>query len=499
MGMDRWSLYAGIKESKREVAIFALILFLGISLRLLDITQPFLGDYTWNETHYAMIARNFSNHNLLEQYTEAGLEYTSSPMVPWMIYASFQVFGEHEWAARLPIFTLGIFSLCLFFLVAKELYSIRVALLAMFIASTVPGIVCFSWNIQPDGPMTTFSLAALLAMIYFRRKGQITWFVVSLVSLTLAVSTKYTAILMYPVLLRVWCDKLRERGTTLGWLLLALYLFVPLIPPVAWIVWGRVHSSQPNVYVSFGDFAVRSGEWQATAWAQALLNIWPNLSRQMGGMLWCSMLLVSPLFVLSTLSLDTFRRHITLILLTGPWFLQIIYPRSWITNEYYTYPALYGLSIFFAIVLCKLWDNGRVFLNLSGRTAIIAAFLTLCLVAFSNVWDYKETYHKSFYPWYIVSQPEPFYSAKVVNSLNQGREMVLVDVRQTAYYVAGDFRHTRRSWWGSSDAETVQAIESGQFKYLVFTYQPTIGIMNAIYENGYNQIAPAAWEKAADP
>jgi 4-amino-4-deoxy-L-arabinose transferase-like glycosyltransferase len=504
--MGRWSfvklfqrLYAGIKGSKREVAIFACILLLGIFFRLLDITQPFIGDYTWNEAHYAMIARNFYEHNLLEQYTEAGLEYTSSPIVPWMIYASFKLFGEHEWAARLPIFILGIFSLCLLFLIAKELYSRRVALLAMFIAATAPGIVFYSWNIQPDGPMITCSLSALLTMIYFRRRGQMKWFILSLASLVLAVSTKYTAILMYPVLIRVWLGKLQGRRTASSWLLLVLYLVVPLILPATWIVWGQVHSSHPDVYLSFEDFAVRSSEWHTTTWAQALLSIWPNLSRQMGRILWCSILLVSPFLVLRVLSLDIAKRHITLILLTGPWFLQLIYPYSWIKNDYYTYPALYGLSILFALILCRVSDNSRVLLNLSRRATVTASFLALGLVVFSNVWDYKETYHKSFYPWYIVSQPEPFYSAKVVNSLNQGRETVLADVQQTVYYVGGDFRHTKRRWWGESDSEAIQAIESGQFKYLVFTYRPTIGIMNAIYENGYNQIAPAAWERAATP
>lgn len=123
--------------------------------------------------------------------------------------------------------------------------------------------------------------------------------------------------------------------------------------------------------------------------------------------------------------------------------------------------------------------------------------LTLCMLAASNLWDYRVTYHRSFYPWCIVSQPEPFYSAKVVNSLNNGHGFVLADVKQTAYYAGGDFEHTRR-WWGASDDRVIEAIESGRFKYIVITYRPSIEILNAISENDYKQIAPAAWEKITE-
>ena len=214
-------------------------------------------------------------------------------------------------------------------------------------------------------------------------------------------------------------------------------------------------------------------------------------------MLWYSMAVVSPYFLCLS-PINTIRRHITLILLICPWLLQLIYPRAWTANEYYTYLALYGLSILFALMLSKLWDSGQRFLSLSKRMSTTVVGLTLCMLAASNLWDYRVTYHRSFYPWCIVSQPEPFYSAKVVNSLNNGHEFVLADVKQAAYYVGGDFKRTRR-WWGASDDKVVEAIESGRFKYIVVTYRPSIEILNAIRENDYKQIAPAAWEKAADP
>lgn len=490
------SLVDRIQEARTKV-FFVCILAIGLLFRLIDIRQPFIGDYTWNEVHYALIARNFSEHSLLEQYTEVGLEYTNSPLLPWMIYASFRVFGEHEWAARLPTFALGVLSLCLLFLVGRELYDDRIALLAMLVAATAPGVVFFSWNIQPDGPMAAFSLLALLTLIYFQRKKRWRWFLASLASLTLGVLAKYTAILIYPVLLKIWFDGLESKRISSKWLSMLLYFSVPLVPVLAWIVWGKVHASHPDVLVSFASYVNRSGEWQIAAWKEALLTIWPNLSRQMGSMLWYSMAVVSPYFLCLS-PINTIRRHITLILLICPWLLQLIYPRAWTANEYYTYLALYGLSILFALMLSKLWDSGQRFLSLSKRMSTTVVGLTLCMLAASNLWDYRVTYHRSFYPWCIVSQPEPFYSAKVVNSLNNGHEFVLADVKQAAYYVGGDFKRTRR-WWGASDDKVVEAIESGRFKYIVVTYRPSIEILNAIRENDYKQIAPAAWEKAADP
>ncbi|HUV67642.1 MAG TPA: hypothetical protein VMW24_27360 [Sedimentisphaerales bacterium] len=45
----------------------------------------------------------------------------------------------------------------------------------------------------------------------------------------------------------------------------------------------------------------------------------------------------------------------------------------------------------------------------------------------------------------------------------------------------------------------IAAIKSGEYGYVVFTYQPPVDVAEALTGSGYRRIGPAAWEKTGSP
>ena len=481
------------------------ILLWAVIIRLWDLRQPFIGDYAWNEVYYAYIARWFFQGNLLEQYDiHTGAPVYSFPLVPWLIHGSFRLFGVVEWAARLPMLVFGLLALAILFLLVRILYDHRLALVATFLAAIVPGIVFFSRNVQLDGVMTTLGLGALLAMVIFRRNGQYIWLGISLLLFALAILAKYPAVLFWPALAWVWFDNGTQWRNRHRWLGLIIFTGIALVPTLLWITWSLstlpvVGLEPKSEGLSARDYFFRFDEWSLINFNRAFQAIWSNSIRHLGSLIWYLGILLALFTLAKGQSRETLRKYILPILLIIPWFLQIVYPLAWIDNEYYDYPALYGACILLAAMGLAAFDQVATWFNLYGRGLRIVALLIVGLILFSNTWDYKESFHRSYYPWPLIEEPEPYYSARQVAAMNTDHKPVLTDVAFTLYYTGATVPDQGKyMWWFWSDDPIIEAIKSEQFEYIVFTYPPTIGIMNAIHNSKYEQFAPAAWHKLSD-
>lgn len=478
------------------------ILGWALTVRLWDLGQPFIGDYAWNEVYYAYIARSFNQGDLLVQYDLfQGTLVRSSPLVPWLIYGSFRLFGTVEWAARLPFLVFGLAALVILFLLVRTLYGHRLALAATFLTSTVPGIVFFSRNVQLDGIMTTFGLGALLAMVLFRRDRRRVWLGISLTLFALAILAKYTAVLFCPALFWAWFDNSVRWRNRRCWLGLISYTVVALAPAVLWLVFMPKPDLAAQSVPPAGSgsaYFIRFGEWSLNKFKDAFLSLWPNTSRHLGLAVWYPSILLGGVALAKTRSvkaLETVRKYTLPILIVVPWYLQIGYPSSWLANEYYDYPALFAICILLAALGLATFEYIVAWLNLDGHRLRIVIILSIGVVLFSNAWDYKAFYHGSYYPWPIIDQPTSYYSARRVAALNVDHKPVLTDLPFTLYYTEADPGYGKLIWWFRSDAPTIEAIKSREFEFIVFTYPPTINIIDAIYASGYERIAPAAWHK----
>jgi 4-amino-4-deoxy-L-arabinose transferase-like glycosyltransferase len=220
-----------------------LIIILGLILRLIDITKPFSGLSGWNEGHYALAPLNYFKYGLFTPMNDYGLDFSTSPVLYWAIFVSFKLFGVHEWSARMPSLISGIISIWLIFLIAEILYNREIAHLSAFIAATAPGIVYFSRSVQLESTMVMFSLGAVLFLLYYGGTEKEIFYWLSTVSLSLAVLIKYTAVIIYPVILWLWFVSVKRSLSRLNISKLVFYLVLPLIPSLLWIYYAA--SVQP--------------------------------------------------------------------------------------------------------------------------------------------------------------------------------------------------------------------------------------------------------------
>jgi len=481
------------------------ILAVALGLRLWDLARPFIGDLSWNEVSYVIIARGFDRYGPLSQYTYGSSNgsplkpvFGPSPLLPWMVYVASKALGAAEWVARLPMLALGVCAVVVLYLIARELYGDGVGLLAAFAAGVMPGVVFYSRTVHLDGPMTTFGLAAFLALLLFERKRRYRWLVASAAFLGLAMLAKYTSVLFFPSLAWLWLRMVRNgssRGERRAWALPLCYFVAAAIPAGIWLIASQQGSSSLGVKGP-PQYLIRSHEWSLREWYLALQATWLTLTNQVGHALWYPLVLVGALSAPAGRLWSFARQHLGVVLLIVPWFAQLIYPQSWRANQYYVYPALYGLAIVLALVARDLASAARPALAPKSRGRSAGLALVGVLVCLSSLADYKEYFHASYYPWYVVTREDPFSSARLVRAQNVSNRPVLADLPHTLYYAESEYGHGRVFWWGSGDRQTIAAVESGEFDYVVFTYVPTVDVLEAIERSRYRRIGPAAWEKA---
>ncbi|MGH7916429.1 MAG: ArnT family glycosyltransferase, partial [Candidatus Binataceae bacterium] len=121
----------------------------------------------WDEATYAEVAHEaISNHAYLD-FTWNGQPYLKKPpLLLWTVAASFKLFGESEWAARLPSVLMGIGTLILVYFSA----AIVAGRLAGLLAGLIPlGFYFFiargGRECATDAPLVFFSTLALYAFI----------------------------------------------------------------------------------------------------------------------------------------------------------------------------------------------------------------------------------------------------------------------------------------------------------------------------------------------
>ncbi len=149
--------------------LLAFVIF-GFYLRFYHIDFPAIGYHNMKENEYLDPAYNFlQNGNFLHKTAFAfygldeGLgyheEYGQVPMVSYIIFALWKVFGITLWMPRLVmiLFMLGA-AVTIYFIVKRLSNSEYLSLLSAFLLSFMPLGVYFGRNIQPESPALFFIL-----------------------------------------------------------------------------------------------------------------------------------------------------------------------------------------------------------------------------------------------------------------------------------------------------------------------------------------------------
>jgi 4-amino-4-deoxy-L-arabinose transferase-like glycosyltransferase len=480
--------------------LLVAILLLGLAFRTWDLWEPFVGDLSYNEVFYATIAKNFDTYGLLEQYnygyggSEVGHLFfsrplrTSSPLVPWVVYGANKLFGNSEAASRLPFLFFSFSSLLLVFGITRYIYDATAALIATFVAAIMPALVFYSRAIQLDSPMVAFGLAALLALMAFARKGSWPWLAASALCFALALLAKYQAVLFLPALACVGAECSRPSRWRRRGLLAAAYLGISALPALLWFAFTLTLPADPTAD-RIGEHLVRSGEWGLQSWVAALVatvGAVPDYT-SVFGYLFAILLAV---IIFSGQAIEVAKQSRLVLSLGLPWFAQAVYPLSWANNLYYLYPVMYSVAIGLGTAgawLCRAVAGAESQSRLRPLIAVALVSTLACAL------DYRAAFHGTYHPWAAVSRQDPLLSARIVHERNLEEAPVLADQPQTLFYATGGQPNGVALPFWVEEAAMVAAIESGRFRYVVFTLAPTVDVVDALGRSGYRRIGPAAW------
>jgi len=245
------------------------ILALGLSCRLLWISQPMLDHWSWREADVAMIAENFYRHGfhiLYPQINWAGATPghvgTEFPLVPWIAALGYVLFGVQDWIGRSVSVLFFVASVPFLYRLVRRLSNPRCALVAVGVYTFAPLGIFASRSFMPDMASLSLSIAGLdLFAEWLERERDARLFVAASLCVSLAILVKLpAAIIGLPLCAMAW-EKYGRHFVARR----PLWAFagISLSAPGAWYVHTYLVSRAHFPYHFFGEggIAIESLDW----------------------------------------------------------------------------------------------------------------------------------------------------------------------------------------------------------------------------------------------
>ena len=219
----------------------ALIVLLGLALRLYHVHDPILDHPAWRQGDEAAIARNFLElrNNIFYPQTD----YDGPPpnyvelelqLVPYAAAQLYRFFGVHEIFARLIVITLSVATIPLIYALSTEVYSRRAGVIAALLFAIAPGAVYYGRAIIPESGMIFFSVGALLFWWRWIDRRRLADFWLAAVCAMLACLAKPPALLILGPMLALWYVRVRS------WRNFSPYALVALCAVPLWLYLGHL-------------------------------------------------------------------------------------------------------------------------------------------------------------------------------------------------------------------------------------------------------------------
>lgn len=164
---------------KLKLSYLFLLVFVvfGIYLRCFHLDFPSIGYHNMKENEYLSIAYHYYDgpSSFFDYFRRESFlcnwqtdncyfeEYPQMPIIPWMMFLFWEVFGVNLWLPRLIIVLFSVLTIPLIYFLVKELSDNEyLSLVSSFIFSFLPLAVFFGRNLQPETPALFFLVFGLL-------------------------------------------------------------------------------------------------------------------------------------------------------------------------------------------------------------------------------------------------------------------------------------------------------------------------------------------------
>lgn len=168
------------------------------------------------------------------------------PMVAYLIKISTALFGEKEWAVRLPAIVMGLGDSLLIYLLGKNVFKSREA--GIFSALVLNSLLIFSTGmviITPDSPQLFFWILTIYFSFHAVFENKDNYWILSGISLGMGLLSKYTMIFFVPSLFLFLLLTSRFRHHFMSFKFwLGLFIAIVIFSPV--VLWNY-----QNHWISF--------------------------------------------------------------------------------------------------------------------------------------------------------------------------------------------------------------------------------------------------------
>lgn len=157
-------------------------LAVGAAIRAINLGEV---AYGYDELYHVLAAKALLAGDGL--VLPSGRPYTRGALVSVLTAGAFALFGEHEWAARLPALLFGVASLVLIYAAGRRLFGPTAGLVALWLLALSPEALDASRYARVYSPLTFFGLAAAVSAFRALDEGSWRWAVLALSALGVAV------------------------------------------------------------------------------------------------------------------------------------------------------------------------------------------------------------------------------------------------------------------------------------------------------------------------
>jgi outer membrane protein assembly factor BamB len=191
-------------------------------------------------------------------FGETAIGMGKPPLSMWLMSLSYQVFGATNFAARLPIATLGALSLVFVFYLGKKLYNAYVGLLASVVLATFATFYTYAWHAMTDIPLVFFLVATLYFFVLSQEnRNPGIYAALSGLCFGLALLTKQMAALLIPIIIIVYLGATKRNLRALFTKQLAVFLGSAALVFGPWVLYMSYRFGYTfwNCYFLYADLS----------------------------------------------------------------------------------------------------------------------------------------------------------------------------------------------------------------------------------------------------
>jgi len=205
----------------RDETLAAALILIAAAIRVaINNATTFFGD----ENVYLEYAKASGFHGVIRMYLDHPFFWFFPSPLRWSYVGVSSLFASFHVLATLSTIC-GIAAVALTWLIARELFDARIALLATALAATSPLQLALGRRALSDEFFCAAVLASIASLLMFVRDRRIGWLVTWIVTTTIAFGAKEQFLLIYPVVLFFWRD-FRWRDVVIWAIPPALYFIV---------------------------------------------------------------------------------------------------------------------------------------------------------------------------------------------------------------------------------------------------------------------------------